>query len=189
VLHEAQERDTRANKLMDSFDRTTARALGDNQAYVDDLLAKLRKMDTLLGGEGKESLQNTFEPAGGLRQTLLQAKAALDFVAADSNAILRASNTADTILNDADYVVSVAKAHLANSPAAAYNKLNEEKQKEDDKIKEDLDARLESIAKGPADALSIVEGLVTKIGNEPEHQERIERALEAAKMRNANKDP
>jgi hypothetical protein len=189
VLHEAQERDTRANKLMDSFDRATARTLGDNQAYVDELLAKLRKMDTLLGGDGKESLQNTFEPAGGLRQTLLQAKAALDFVAADSNAILRASNTADTILNDADYVASVAKAHLANAPEAAYKKLNEEKQKEDAKIKEDLDARLESIAKGPADALSVIEGLIAKISNEPVHQERIERALEAAKMRNANKDP
>jgi hypothetical protein len=189
VLHEAQERDTRANKLMDSFDRATARALGDNQTYVDELLAKLRKMDTLLGGDGKESLQNTFELAGGLRQTLLQAKAALDFVAADSNAILRASNTADTILNDADYVVSVAKAHLANAPAAAYKKLNEEKQKEDAKIKEEWDARLESIAKGPADALSVIQGLVARIGNEPEHQERIERALEAAKMRNANKDP
>jgi hypothetical protein len=184
VLHEAQERDTRANKLMDSFDRATARALGDNQTYVDELLAKLRKMDTLLGGDGKESLQNTFELAGGLRQTLLQAKAALDFVAADSNAILRASNTADTILNDADYVVSVAKAHLANAPAAAYKKLNEEKQKEDAKIKEEWDARLESIAKGPADALSVIQGLVARIGNEPEHQERIERALEAAKMRN-----
>lgn len=189
VLHEAQERDTRANKLMDSFDSATAQALGDNQTYVDELLAKLRKMDTLLGGDGKESLQNTFEPAGGLRQTLLQAKAALDFVAADSNAILRASNTADMILNDADYVVSVAKAHLANAPAAAYKKLNEEKQKEDAKINEDLDVRLESIAKGPADALSVIEGLVARIGNEPEHQERIERALEAAKMRNANKDP
>jgi len=189
VLHEAQERDTRANKLMDSFDRATARALGDNQTYVDELLAKLRKMDTLLGGDGKESLQNTLEPASGLRQTLLQAKAALDIVAADSNAILRASNTADTILNDADYVVSVAKAHLANSPTAAYKKLSEEKQKEDAKIKEDMDARLESIAKGPADALSVIEGLVARIGNEPEHQERIERALEAAKMRNAIKDP
>lgn len=110
-------------------------------------------------------------------------------MAADSNAILRASNTADTILNDADYVVSVAKAHVANAPAAAYKKLNEEKQKEDAKIKEDLGSRLESIAKGPSDALSVIEGLVARIGNESEHQERIERALEAAKMRNANKDP
>jgi hypothetical protein len=189
VLHEAQERDTRANKLMDSFDRATARALGDNQTYVDELLTKLRKLDSLLGGDGKESLQNAFEPAGGLRQTLLQAKAALDFVAVDSNAILRSSNTADTILNDADYVVSVAKAQMANAPPAAYKKLSEEKQKEDVKIQEDADARLESIAKGPADALSVIEGLIARIGNEPEHQERIERALEEAKMRNANKDP
>jgi hypothetical protein len=189
VLHEAQEKDTRANKLMDSFDRATARALGDNQAYVDELLAKLRKLDSLLGGDGKELLQNTSEPAGGLRQTLLQAKAALDFVATDSNAILRASNTADTILNDADYIVSVAKAQMANSPPAAYNKLSEEKQKEDAKLQEDLDARLECIAKGPADALSVIESLVARTGNEPEHQVRIERALEAAKMRNANKDP
>jgi hypothetical protein len=78
---------------------------------------------------------------------------------------------------------------MANAPPAAYKKLSEEKQKEDAKIQEDLDARLESIAKGPTDALSVIEGLVARIGNEPEHQERIERALEAAKMRNASKDP
>jgi hypothetical protein len=188
VLHEAQERDTRANKLMDIFDRVTARALGDNQAYIDDLSAKLRRMDAALARDSKEIPQNNSE-VGGLREMLLQAKTALDLVGADSKAILRASNTADTLLNDADYAVSVAKAQMANAPAAAYEKLKEEKQKEDAKIREDLDARQESIAKSPADALSVIEGIVAKTGHKPEHQERIERALEAAKMRNATKDP
>jgi hypothetical protein len=188
VLHEAQERDTRANKLMDTFDHATARALGDNQAYIDDLSAKLRKMDAALARDGKELSQNSFEP-DGLRDILSQAKAALDFVAADSNAILGASNSVDMILNDADYAVSVAKAQMANASGPVYEKLKEEKQKEDAKIQEDLEARRASIAKGPADALSVIEGIIAKIGHDPEHQQRIERALEAAKIRNATKDP
>jgi hypothetical protein len=189
VLHEAQERDMRANTLIDTFDRATARALGDNQAYIDDLSAKLRKMDAAIAREGKDlSQSNTFEPEG-LRETLSHAKAALDFVAADSNAMLGASNTADMILNDADYAVSVAKAQMANAAGAAYATLKEEKQKEDTKIREDLETRRESIAKGPADASSIIDDILTKFGPDPEHQQRIQRALEAAKMRNANKDP
>jgi hypothetical protein len=189
VLHEAQQKDKRANKLMDTFDRTTARALGDNQAYIDDLSAKLRKMDAAIVREGKGLPQsNTLKP-DGLRETLSQAKAALDFVAADCRAMLAASNTADMILNEADYAVSVAKAQMANSPGTAYATLKEEKQKEDTKILEELETRRESIAKGPADASSIIEAILTKIGPDPEHQQRIQRALEAAKMRNTNKDP
>ena len=187
VLHEAQERDARANKLMDAFDRATARALGENQEFIDELCAKLRKMDAALAKDGKELSPNTFE-AGDLPNLLSQAQAALDFVVADSNAILRASNTADTILNNADYAVSVAKAQMANSPAAAYGKLKEEKEKEDTKMEEDLEARLESIAKGPAEASALIEGMTGGIGRDPEHQERIQRALEAAKLRNATKD-
>ena len=187
VLHEAQERDTRANKLMDTFDRATVRVLGDNQAYIDDLCVKLRKTDAALARDGKELSQNNFE-AGGLRETLSEVKFALEFVAADSNAVLKASNTGDTILNDADYAVSVAKAEIANASAATYEKLKDEKQKEDAKIREDLDARQESIAKGPAEASSIVESIVARMERDPAHQERIQRALEAAKLRNAAKD-
>ena len=187
VLHDAQESDTRANKLMDTFDRATARALGDNQAYIDDLSAKLHKVDAALTRDGDELSPNTFETED-LREILSQARAALDFVTADSNAILRASNTADTILNDADYAVSIAKAQMANAPTAAYEKLKEEKQKEDAKITEDLDARLESIAKGPAEASWVIKDIAAGTRRDPEHQQRIERALEAAKMRNAAKD-
>ena len=187
VLHEAQERDTRANKLMDTFDRATARALGENQGFIDELCAKLRKMEAALAKDGKDSSPNAFEPED-LRNVLSQAQAVLDFVVADSNAILRASNTADTILNDADYAVSVAKAQMANSPAAAYGKLKEEKEKEDTKMGEDLEARLESIAKGPAEASALIEGIMGGIARDPVHQERIQRALEAAKLRNATKD-
>ena len=187
VLHEAQERDARANELMDAFDRGTARVLGENQAYIDDLSAKLRMMDTALARDGKDLLPNTSEPEG-LRDLLLQARLALAFIAADSDAILKGSNAADEILNDADYAVSNAKAQMANSPPAAYEKLKEEKQKEDAKIREDLDARLQSIAEGPAEALSLIEAIAARLGRDPEHEERLQRALEAAKMRNAAKD-
>ena len=187
VLHETEERDLRANKLMDDFDRATARALGDNQAYIDDLSAKLRAMDAALASDGRDFLQTTFEP-GGLREILSQTKAALNFVAGDSHAMLGASNTADMILNEADYAVSLAKAQMANASRAVHVKLKEEKQKEDAKIREDLETRRESIGKGPAEASSVIDGIVARLGPDAEHQERLQRALEVAKMRNASKD-
>lgn len=186
VLREAQEKDTRANKLMDTFDRATVRALGDNQTYVDDLSVKLRKLDTIVGKEGKEPSPANFEP-DGLRDTLLLAENTLDFIAVDSKTILQTSNDADKILNDADYALSVANAKMTSTAEQTYRKLGEEKSKEDGKIREDADVRMESIAKGPTDAISIINGIVARIGDDPQQQERVQKALEEAKKRNASK--
>ena len=152
--------------------------MGDNQTFIDELLAKLHRLDKLVSKDGTNFDEDN------LRGTLAQAEKSLKFVSADSSTILTISNTADKALNDADYAVSVAKAKMANAGANEYEKLKEEKAKEDDKIREDLTIRLESVAKVPADALSVVETLVAR---DPERQERIQKALEEAKARNASK--
>ncbi len=129
VLHEARGKDTRANKLMDSFDRATVRGLGDNQVFTDELLSKLqelkRTIDTLLtsGPESKDILSTP----SGARDTLHLAQSTLESISTDSRRLLALSNEGDILLNEADFNVSVAEARVANAEKAVYVKLEEEK--------------------------------------------------------------
>ena len=182
ILQEAQEKDKRANKLVESFDRAAVRAMADNQAYVDDLQAKLKKLDAV-------SLKSpASQEAGEFRDVLQRVEQALLIVANDSKQILAISNIAEKLLNDADYNVSFAKARMENASSSSLEKLREEKQKEDEKIHDDFESRQSSLAKGPADVLSARDSILVRLGDDPERQERLQKALEAAKMRNANKE-
>ena len=184
VLHEARTKDTRANKLMDSFDRATVRGLGDNQTFVDDLLDRVRQLKEVILKDPANISQEVYAPQGP-RDTMTLAQKAIDFVLADSQKLLTVSNVADKMLNEADYAVSVAEARVSNAEQATYDKLAHEKEKEDAKIVEDTNARMSSIGKAPADAVALIREVVDKVGDDAEHQERIMKALEAAKQRNA----
>ncbi|ETN38465.1 uncharacterized protein HMPREF1541_06500 [Cyphellophora europaea CBS 101466] len=183
VLYEARARDTRANKLMDAFDRATVRGLGDNQTYVDDMLPKVRRLREMVFRDTFHTQELLYGP-DGVRETLAAAQKAIDFVLADSQKLLTLSNVADKLLNDADYSVSVAEARVSNADRATYQKLGEEKEKEDNKIAEDTNSRMSAIGKGPEEAIELIREVVARIGDDPEHQDRIKRALEAAKERN-----
>jgi len=188
VLDEAQEKDKRSNRLMDFFDRATVRGLGDNQTYVDDLLAKIRKLNEAILNDGRQSTDGFYD-ADELRQTLSTAQEALDFVLADSRTILTKSNAAENILNEADYLVSVSKGKIANADKPMFQKLQEDRSKEESKIVEKMVVRMDGMAKGPAEATILIQKILAKIGdNADQHQERIKRALEEAKKRNAAKE-
>jgi hypothetical protein len=188
VLDEAQEKDKRANRLVDFFDRATVRGLGDNQTYVDDLLSKVRKLSEAILKDGRQSTDGFYD-ADEVRQTLSAAQEALDFVLADSKTILTKSNAADNILNEADYMVSVSKAKVTNADKLMFQKLQEERSREESKIVDEMVARMDSMAKGPTEATILIQEILAKIGDNPDqHQERIKRALEEAKKRNAAKE-
>jgi hypothetical protein len=186
ALHEAREKDTRANKLMDTFDRATVRGLGDNQQFIDDVVAKLQSTYDLLK-ERQESVPEFINarPQGILRSI----EELLDFVANDSKSLLTVSNTADNMLNNADYDVSVAEARVANATPDGMKVLEEEKSKEDGRIRAEVDTRMGSVSKGPENALSLLRNIMKRLGDDPQHQDRVQRALEAAKLRNASKTP
>ena len=78
IMHEAQDKDKRANRLMDAFDRATVRGLGDNQTYVDDLLAKVKQVEAVLLRENEE-VPNVFFAPGGVRQMLSSAEGVFNF--------------------------------------------------------------------------------------------------------------
>jgi hypothetical protein len=187
VLHEARGKDTRANKLMDTFDRATVRGLGDNQTYIDDMVFKIRDIKEIIL-KNTESVPESFYGTDGPRDTLALAQKAIDFVLADSQKLLTISNVADKLLNDADFAVSVAEAKVSSADAVTYNKLAGEKEKEDQKIVDDTNVRMASIAKGPEEASGLIREVIDRVGNDPLHTDRMKAALDAAKKRNAGKD-
>ncbi|ERF75954.1 hypothetical protein EPUS_01320 [Endocarpon pusillum Z07020] len=186
ALHEAREKDSRANELMDTFDRATVRGLGDNQQFIDDVSAGLSSINDLL----KERPENAKELLlAGLHETLRSIEELLDYVANDSKSLLMLSNKVDNMLNSADYDVSVAEARVSNATQASMKLLQEEKGREDERIKAEVDTRMGSVAKGPENALFLLKSIIKRTGDDPQHQDRVQKALEAAKLRNASKTP
>lgn len=186
TLHDAQEKDSRANQLMDTFDRATVGGLGDNQQFVDDVVSQLQSINDLF----KEKQENVTELVlAGLNETLRSTEELIDYVGHDSKSLLMTSNKADNLLNSADYEVSVAAASVANATPESMRTLEEEKRKEDERIRAEGDTRMGSVAKGPENALSLLRGMMKRIGDDPQHQDRVQKALEAAKLRNASKTP
>ncbi|RAK99685.1 uncharacterized protein BO80DRAFT_358914 [Aspergillus ibericus CBS 121593] len=213
ILEAARERDERANRLMDSFDDAIMHGLGENQSRLDEVAAKVAKVDAatirssaLSESEVEQLLKSVYDMVESLRQ--------------DSEAILHNFDVVDSVLNDADYSVSVAEARCSDADADVFRRLADEKRKEDDKIQANLKSKLESIRTGPAkiatgindllkslgkapiierpgssqpptDALASASHLPTgniaprKADEDPEHQERLRKALENAKKRNA----
>ncbi|EXJ96394.1 hypothetical protein A1O1_01520 [Capronia coronata CBS 617.96] len=188
VLHEAREKDTIANRLMDAFDRAIVRGLGDNQTFIDGILTRLqdlRKTIPPAGPSGRDPHRET----DAARDTLSLAQSVVETVMADSRKILALSNEAEGLLNDADYAVSVADARVANADKVTYSNLESEKAKEDAKLREEMHSRISSVTKAPAEAVTLIQELLDRIGHDPDHQERMRKALEAAKQRNASTVP
>jgi hypothetical protein len=141
ILDAAKDRDDRANKLIDLFDEASMRGIGENQSLLDDIAAKVKKMDArAIASLESVSSQNL--------QLMRSASVLVQFLGTDSESILQSFGMADRFLNNADYDVSVSEARLSNSNAEIFRRLEESKKKEDGKIQDDLDSRMESVRKG-----------------------------------------
>lgn len=186
ALHQAREKDSRANKLMNTFDRATVRGLGENQQFVDEVVAKLQSVNDLLN-EKQENVTTLL--LAGLNGSLRSTEEVLDYVANDTKTLLTMSDQVDNMLNDADYEVSVAEARAANATEDSMKLLEGEKSKEDERLQAEAETRMGGVTKGPQDALSFLRNMLKRIGDDPQHQDRVQKALEAAKLRNALKTP
>ncbi|KAJ5902278.1 hypothetical protein N7495_002806 [Penicillium taxi] len=225
ILEAAKDHDYRANRLMDSFDDAILHGLGINQSLMDDLEAKIARLDAT-------SIHASRLSNSEMEQILKSATKFAALLCADSEAILRGSGVAEMALNNADYNVSVAEARYADSEPDIFTRLEAEKKKEDTLLQRDLHSKLQSIQKAPREidiaVQSLLRGLDDAIsspqsshsplelplelrsatappiqsqsqGQSPppksqtpdlktEHQERLRKALEDAKKRNAAKD-
>ena len=187
VLKESQDRDLRANKMMDIFDRSAVRGLGDNQTLIDDLLAKTKKVKEVLTVQGQSSstsLSGDTSTVNALNLT----NQIIDTVWANSRSILAISNSADKLLNEADYAVSVADARVANASKAMFLKLEQDKAKEEARLAEEMAVRLDGMSKAPTEATALIQDILVRVSEEPSRQNRMTRALEEAKRRNAVKE-
>ncbi|KAL4936117.1 hypothetical protein BDV06DRAFT_205582 [Aspergillus oleicola] len=224
ILEAAQARDDRANKLMDLFDDAIMLGLGENQSLLDELSAKVTKVD-------EAAIRTSGLPDAEIEQILKSVHSLVEYARKDSESILHSFGVADSALNNADYSVSVAEARYANAEPDVFRQLEAEKKKEDAKIQDNIRDKLQSVRVGPAkitgsinDALralgktpfpdipvikdvipasqlydvslpnpvrpaSTVEVAARKMDGDPEHRNRLRKALEDAKKRNAARQP
>ncbi|KAG8525417.1 uncharacterized protein KY384_009061 [Bacidia gigantensis] len=138
IIGYCQERNERANQLMDVLDQNTLRGVGANQDYMEAVMKAVRR---IASGRAYASVPGLEAPTRGI-ELVEKAKTITALVAASSEQIVQTFHVADMLLNSADYEVSVAKAKVARADLATLTKLKEERTKEDLKLMRDLEHRL-----------------------------------------------
>lgn len=154
------------------------------------------------------------EPGLGMDE-VIKAKAVTAVLAGSSEQIVQTFHLADMLLNAADYELSVATARLANADPTTFERLKEERGKEDAKLcvsplryvnyfqwlisrnsMRDLQHRLALIREDTRRTNDEIVKLLCFLGvqgghhdaqpvTDPEHEQRLQKALEDAKRRNA----
>ena len=201
IIEYCQQRDTRVNRLMDVLDENTLRGVGANQDYMEAIMKAVRR---IASGRAFASVSGSHEPTAGMNE-VEKAKAVTALLAASSEQIVQTFHVADMLLNSADYEVSVAKAKVADKiDLGALAVLKEERAKEDQKLMRDLEHRLALIREDTRKTNDEIVKLMLFLGvsngradgapttqpgsTDPEHEARIQKALEEAKRRNAKKE-
>ena len=203
IIEYCQQRDKRANRLMDVLDQNTLRGVGSNQDYMEAVMKAVRR---IASGRAFASVPSNDGPKHGI-ELVQKAKSVTSLLATSSEQIVQTFHVADMLLNSADYEVSVAKAKVAKADMATLAKLKEERAKEDQKLMRDLEHRLALIREDTRRTNDEIVKLMLFLGvqngravnaqsalpahgaqqqvtagaKETEHKARIEKALEEAK--------
>ena len=198
IVEYCRQRDIRANNLMDVLDQNTLRGVGANQDYMEMVMKAVRR---IASGRAFASQPGGGEPGVGLDE-VTKAKSVTKALATSSEQIVQTFHVADMLLNAADYELSVAKAKLSKADAITFQTLREERAKEDQKLMRDLEHRLALIREDSRRTHDEIVKLLLFLGvqnghaespsqapDEIGHEERLHRALEEAKRRNAVKEP
>ena len=196
IIEYCQQRDARANHLMDVLDQNTLRGVGANQDYMEAIMKAVRR---IASGRAFASVPGMNEPTAGLEE-VEKAKEIAALLALSSEQIVQIFHVADMLLNSADYEVSVAKAKVAKADLATLAKLKEERAKEDQKLMRDLEHRLALIREASRRTNDEIVKLMLFLGvqngravgaptlaesADPKREVRMQKALEDAKGRNA----
>ena len=208
IIEYCQQRDKRANKLMDVLDQNTLRGVGSNQDYMEAVMKAVRR---IASGRAFASVPSSDGPKGGI-ELVQKAKTITNLLASSSEQIVQTFHVADMLLNSADYEVSVAKAKIARADMATLAKLKEERAKEDQKLMRDLEHRLALIredsrrtndeiiklmlflgvqngraihAHPVPPALGVEQAQSTAGAKDPDHDVRAQQALDPAMTRSA----
>jgi len=199
ILDYCRQRDIRANTLMDNLDQNTLRGVGANQDYMEMVMKAVRR---IASGRAFASQPGSSEPGAGL-DAVTKAGSITKSLATSSEQIVQTFHVADMLLNAADYELSVAKARLEGADVATFQNLKEERAKEDQKLMRDLEHRLALIREDSRRTHDEIVKLLLFLGVQsghaevsangpqpsgPGYEERLQKALEEAKRRNATKE-
>lgn len=201
IVEFCEQRRDRANKLMDVLDTNTLRGVGANQDYMEAIMKSIRRI-----ASGRAFASMPSSEAGLGVEEVNKAKRITTVLTSSSEQIAQTCHVADMLLNAADYEVSVANSKLANAGADTLVRLKEEKSKEDQKLMENLEHRLALIRDDSRKSHDEIVKLLLFLGVQtghalssskdasqppgvPGHEDRIQKALETAKRRNAVKAP
>lgn len=199
IVEYCRQRDIRANDLMDVLDQNTLRGVGANQDYMEMVMKAVRR---IASGRAFASQSGGGEPGVGLEE-VTKAKSVTKALATSSEQIVQTFHVADMLLNAADYELSVAKAKLSGADTVTFQTLKEERAKEDQKLMRDLEHRLALIREDSRRTNDEIVKLLLFLGVQSGHagassavsqeadlghEERLQRALEEAKKRNAMKE-
>ncbi|KAL9588982.1 MAG: hypothetical protein Q9203_002212 [Teloschistes exilis] len=199
IVEYCKQRDRRANRLMDVLDQNTLRGVGANQDYMEAVMKAVRR---IASGRAFASTPSSEQGVG--MDEVIKAKAVTAVLASSSEQIVQTFHVADMLLNAAEYELSVATARLANAEPSRFERLQEERALEDAKLMRDLQHRLALIREDSRrtndEIVKLlcflgVQGGHGQVGSAPngssdaeaEHQQRLQKALEDAKKRNAQK--
>ena len=177
-----------------------ASSVGANQDYMEAVMKAVRR---IASGRAFASAPAN-EPGLGMEE-VIKAKTVTAALASSSEQIVQTFHVADMLLNAADYELSVATARLANADSTMFERLQDERAAEDAKLMRDLQHRLALIREDSRRTNDEIVKLLCFLGvqgghaqagkmpNVPlhadaEHDQRLQKALEDAKRRNAQKD-
>lgn len=198
IVEFCEQRKDRASKLMDVLDTNTLRGVGANQDYMEAIMKSIRRI-----ASGRAFASMPSSEAGLGVEEVDKAKRITTILTSSSEQIAQTFHVAEMLLNAADYEVSVANAKLGNAGADDLVRLKEEKSKEDQKLMETLEHRLSLIREDSKKTHDEIVKLFLFLGVQnghaltpnkaaslaPGHEDRIQKALEIAKRRNAVKAP
>ncbi|KAL8675316.1 MAG: hypothetical protein Q9168_000273 [Polycauliona sp. 1 TL-2023] len=199
IVEYCKQRDARANRLMDVLDQNTLRGVGANQDYMEAVMKAVRRI-----ASGRAFASAPANEAGLGMEEVIKAKSVTAVLASSSEQIVQTFHVADMLLNAADYELSVATARLAQADSTTLERLKDERTAEDAKLMRDLQHRLTLIREDSRRTNDEIEKLLCFLGvegghgpggkmprmpvpTEAEHEQRLQKALEDAKRRNAPK--
>ncbi|KAL8807489.1 MAG: hypothetical protein Q9182_000654 [Xanthomendoza sp. 2 TL-2023] len=199
TVENCKQKDARANRLMDVLDQNTLRGVGANQDYMEAVMKAVRR---IASGRAFASAP-AGEPGIGIDE-VGKAKGVTAVLASSSEQVVQTFHVADMLLNAADYELSVATAKLADAEATTFERLKEERGAEDAKLMRDLQHRLALIREDSRRTNDEIVKLLCFLGvqgghaqagiipsmpsnPDPGHEQRLQKALEDAKRRNAEK--
>ncbi|KIW01756.1 uncharacterized protein PV09_06932 [Verruconis gallopava] len=171
------ERAERCKRVWKIMDTEMERGAGENEDFVADIIEAVEDASATCGESDKAELMIMID----------KATAITDAVYEDSAVLMRLFENVDMDLNEREFEVSVASAKLKGDPKEYFDKLQQEKRKEDAKLKAEGEKRLSAVATHRAEAKAQLKDIAKIVGESSEEREariRQEKALADARRRN-----